>query len=563
MQITEDTTVDKLQRIAKKRFTSVDSENRRQYFEDLCALVTRENISLGFTDGGSRVIFGTDTGGQPRILISSEIPHSSFDTDLWSFLYQKSMCYHESAHVLYTDSETMKDRVEYWKGQGFADEFKRVHNIIEDIYIEAAISEVYDVREDFNTVNELLSERALQQYPFTMKIHHAIDAYLCSFFHDNGFIGKQGSEWKFEKVGDEHEFFDTVKPYIDNNLPPCLEVDDPEQRVHEISKFFSGLIPHYRVDDDTPERKGSAETGSGSAKEMEESPDIDLKPSADADPDDDGIEAELMELEASEEKESPDESMGKWKDAAGSSGSGLSVPEDPGRSEERDDWRASAENHSKTMERYLRNQLIMERKTEKRKKLRSGRLDSRSIPRAMRGNSNIFYRNRDPDEKDYSAAILLDQSGSMNEGETEAAVKASGACSFAFDAVGIDNCIVSIYTGESTLLKDFSEGPKNSLLFCNRSSGGTPLKQGLTMCRERLRQTGSHPFILVITDGEPAAEQAYLNEIRSTNMPVLGVYLSYDGLGYSGHAKNFHRLEVCQPNEVYDGLRRLISRSVI
>ena len=166
----------------------------------------------------------------------------------------------------------------------------------------------------------------------------------------------------------------------------------------------------------------------------------------------------------------------------------------------------------------------------------SGRYDSgRSTAYAV--GKTTYFRQRDfGGDRQYALIIVLDRSGSMTSGKNliNPAEKAVAQFALAAEEIGIDVSILDFYNGEIRVPAPFGTPIEHCAdsIVTGDATGGTPLSDALALGRERVKQEASrnlHPLMLVVTDGKPANDDAYLEELERTNQEipsVMGLTLS-------------------------------------
>jgi hypothetical protein len=192
----------------------------------------------------------------------------------------------------------------------------------------------------------------------------------------------------------------------------------------------------------------------------------------------------------------------------------------------REDAWAEARSDGHQLSRILDRRLQQERRSQWRHGRHRGRVDPRSLPRVVTNDPRVFRQRDDPNEKDYATAIVLDRSGSMS-GTIDHAERATVALAYGLEKLGIDTCVVDFRRGPR-LAKPFGASVEScrDALLTGETGGGTPLARTLRLVRERVRHRGGHPFGIVVTDGQPSDLDNYLDVLRTTRFPVLGVYLA-------------------------------------
>lgn len=230
------------------------------------------------------------------------------------------------------------------------------------------------------------------------------------------------------------------------------------------------------------------------------------------------------------------------------------------------DW-AQAQRDGQKLANILMEKLRQEEKNKTRRNQRRGDIDRAQLPGLVTsGNTRIFQKTEPGGKKDYSCMVVLDRSGSMGGRDIQVAQRAVGAFMFALDKVGIDVSLMDMYNNEARVVSPFGQNVKaaHGGIYSDESGGSTPLSDCLFVARERLKQRGGNPFVIVITDGHPDDNQQYMDELRQCHMPVLGVLLN---LGQDESSvpdwmeeqkQNYHRQNmVFNQNELQDALEEL------
>lgn len=197
----------------------------------------------------------------------------------------------------------------------------------------------------------------------------------------------------------------------------------------------------------------------------------------------------------------------------------------------RNAW-ANTRRQGTQLRQILEDQLRQERRSSWERGRPSGRVDPRSLSRIARSDPRIFRQRVSPDEKDYSAALVLDRSGSMS-GDIRHAEEATTALAYALEKIDIETCVIDMCHSKPRLAKPYGRDVEPSLdsLLTGETGGGTPLSDALRLARRRVEDREGTPFCIVVTDGQPDDQQDYVDELRATTFPVLGVYLAFKKTG--------------------------------
>lgn len=197
----------------------------------------------------------------------------------------------------------------------------------------------------------------------------------------------------------------------------------------------------------------------------------------------------------------------------------------------RDAW-PNTRRQGTQLRQILEDQLRQEQRSDWRRRRPSGQVDTRSLPRIAQSDPRIFRQRVSPDEKDYSAALVLDRSGSMSN-DIHYAEEATAALVYALEAIEIETGVLDMCNSRPRLAKPYGRQVESSLdsLLTGETGGSTPLSDAFRLARERVEQRDGTPICIVITDGQPDDQEAYLKELRSASFPVLGVYLAFGKVG--------------------------------
>jgi hypothetical protein len=167
---------------------------------------------------------------------------------------------------------------------------------------------------------------------------------------------------------------------------------------------------------------------------------------------------------------------------------------------------------------------------------RSGSFDSSRMIQADRGSARVFEQRHEGDTPDYEAYFILDRSGSMSAKFIPHAEHALASLAIALEDVGIDAEIVDFYRSggyasesDVRLVNSMSQDPEEEKgnIMSGAANGGTPLGEVVDLLADRI-EANSDPFVVIITDGEPASADRYLEAVQDLNdqgVEVLGVTL--------------------------------------
>jgi Mg-chelatase subunit ChlD len=581
------------------------SQKRRDELEKLAIMHTGQEVYVQISGSSAYADIAksdSEIGYTDRIIINVrlDIPEqkeTNLDEESWDYMVQKTDLYHELGHVLYTDWPSFENTL-LGDGQGnygVVDEhkamFKNWQNLIEDAVIERLLIDRFNLKSEFRITNENL----IKNNPpgNTVSLHEATSIALIEYKHPVGWIDDllDESNDDIEFLTDEEReiFVENVYPQIEDKVPDILDETDAEERnymIYELYKkigiFFDesvkpGMDENHTFNLPDDANKSEKQT-SGNNPDSGNIPDIDLEGSdAPGVAVDEDVQRDYSEkVETQKQSVQPNktqESVEEWSRAidteydATDTAMSLRMPDDPPEEGSFDDaTKQEAKRLSQPLARDLRQRLHHQQRTEKQRKKKSGKVDSTRLHKTSQGDTNVFKKTSDPDEKDYSCMIVLDRSGSMS-GEIVEAEKAVGALAFALEDVGVDVSVLSHLKTKGkvdiNLEKDFPEtvDEAEKKLFRGAQSGGTPLSDALMLGKARFNVSSSeHPFMIVVTDGEPDNRERYRDLLHQCDFPVLGVYIK-DGGGYSDNHMNeaayFHQLELREKKDVLEGVKHL------
>lgn len=576
-----------------------ESAERRDHLEKLAAMHTGQEVYVQISsDRAYADIAERDSrmGYTDRIIINVrlEIPEQSqtnLDDEVWDMMVQKTDLYHELGHVLYTDWPSYEDVLlgdengDYGVTEEHRIMFKNWADIIEDTTIERLLVDRFNIADDFRITNENM----IKNHPpdKMMSLHSAVSAALMEFKHPVGWIDQlldpDDPSHQFLTNDDWKTFTKDLYPVITDMVPDIIEETDAEKRNYMMYEFYRQVGVYFDqsvnpgMDEDNsfdfPTDHDPDDMGDGSKGQSPNQgqvpanvPDTPMK-SIDMDVQKDyskQVQQQKDQMDPNQKQEDL-ETWARVIDREYDEGTTMSlkVPNDPPDDGKFDSaTRHEAERLSKPLARDLQQRLKQQQRSKKQKKKKSGKVDSKRVHKTQQGSTNVFSKHSDPDKKDYACMIILDRSGSMRS-EMSEAEKAAGALSFALEDIGVDVGQLSFGGGNIHLEKDFGEtvDEAEKKMFRDYQSGGTPMSDALTLARGRLAMAGSHPFVIVITDGEPDHRERYRDELHQCDFPVLGVYIKSGGDFDEDHvneAAYFHALELRETSNVFDGVKNLV-----
>ncbi|MFB6282578.1 MAG: hypothetical protein ABEK59_01395 [Halobacteria archaeon] len=449
--------------------------------------------------------------------------------------------------------------------------YKYMWNILEDGAIERLLKQRFDIEDDLEALNRNLIENATPKNGAGFTYLRAIDWCLRGYVHDQSDVyedlkaGRKG--YSFNSPDDDHLMVDCAEPIIDDYADAIMQTDAPTERNRLYDQFFDEIADIY--EDDTDVNVQMHEVPDIMPDDADENDGTEGKPADVEEDDNDSDEEEAVvddyeKFELSLQREYQ-KNMERFTDEDGESKAtdieewvrvtdtdydlntlyGIEVPQS-GRSADKK-TKMEAEQVSRPIATEFEQRLKQEQRSRRQKGKRSGKLNTGSLHKTRQGDTKIFEQSTDPDEKDYSACVILDRSGSMRDMMSDAEV-AAGALIYALDDVGIDALQLSISSASGTVLeKTVNQDVEDAsdAMFCGKAGGGTPMTDGLILAKERLEDLGGNPFVIIVHDGHPDHQERYRDILEECNFPVLGVYLDEAGNFGEHHINDssyFHKL---------------------
>lgn len=176
---------------------------------------------------------------------------------------------------------------------------------------------------------------------------------------------------------------------------------------------------------------------------------------------------------------------------------------------------------------------------------RSGKLSKRRLTGVPVGQTSVFRRRRQPEQKDYDIILILDRSGSMVyttrvrerlgidddvPQPVELAEETVAAFALALEHPLIDAnvAILDFYDRTPRLIKPFATptGVVQDSLMASKAENGTPLTDVTDLATGWLTERGNDAIIITVTDGKAADVDAFQTAVSDTTIPVAGLTLS-------------------------------------
>ena len=579
------------------------SERRRRYLEMLAA-IHKPEIDLKI-DG--RQAFCRMVDGDTLIVVPAEEmpqPTTDFDGEVWDFLCQKAQTYHELGHHLFTDWPSLEDSRDQLDGI-HKEVSHKLWNTLEDAAIERILGQRFNIKDDLYIKNSnLLSDASAGMRGVKVDLLGAVMVAAMEFKHPVGTLAKLlddgDDEFTFKDDDMKDEFVSDILPELNSRAKEIKLENDPVERNRRIFDLYDDLVAplvdsSMRIPSEMDpilvllvEAENDRSEGTvfvTPAPNTDEGLDPQIEDPEEYEPPE--VDIEVVETETEEdmskasEEDDEGEKLTEEVEAYQEGIEELSKESQfshtvrlPGsydrdvRYHGNDDLRLEARAASKVLASELRQHLRQERRTGLVTGQRSGKIDQSRLRHYKRGDTRIFRRMDKPEEKDYTAFILLDRSGSMDiHGmDIEPVVIGTGALAYALEEVGIDVSIMSLCDDEPRVEVPLSGSVDgySEYLFTTASDGNTPLAQALAVTRKQVeKNAGSHPFVVVITDGAADDEDAYFEELEKCHFPVVGVSVGNEEEPpdwYDDQASYFHAITYVHFDDTLDGISQMIRR---
>ena len=583
------------------------SSRRRRYLEMLAA-IHKPDVNLKI-QGGKAYCRMVD-GDTLIVIPAEEMPQKAtdLDGDIWDLLCQKTQTYHELGHHLYTDWPSFEHHKNNLVEMNYESAFKHMWNVLEDAAIERILSQRFDIDRDLTVKNANIIEADPIDAPIDM--FGAIMITVMEYKHPVGNLARLLDDGNDDFVFDsdiEDTFREDVLPEVTERAEAIKSENDPVERTKMIWELWDEVvfphlpdIPHLpddlmmmvgqMVEPDSDLTEGVSFTmplpddlesevdeqiespdeyespqNPDELSELEEEYEEDMsKANSNDDDKDDEMEEEIESYqeavdELSEEQSDFDPEL--WLPGAYD----LIISMGDKSAEE---MQMAAEKASRKLASELRQNLRQERRNGVTTGQRSGKIDQNRVHLSQRGETRLFKRIDKPDEKDYSCVILLDRSGSMTDfgRNIKPVIEGVGALAYAMEEVGIDVSVMSLLDDRPAVEVPFagSVDQYGKYLFHESTAGRTPIAQALAMVRKQVeKRSNTHPFVVVVTDGEADDEPAYHEELEKCNFPVVGVSVGSGSTPddyYERQAGYFHAITYVDQYNTLDGISQMIRR---
>lgn len=593
MRLRPNTTVSQIRRKIGKsaRERKRTSEKRRRRLEKHGRWISGRDMEVQFQRKGASC---QPHPGSRDFLVKiptdeHDQPETDLDPEVWDFVFQKAELIHELGHVLYTDFDTMKeyaDRAEDEHGVHGLRLFKQLQNINEDGAIERQLAAAYNVGNDLQIKNANLLQSGepgvTDGHQQVHKLHHGIESFLMDTSkYDTGraaqLLDPADDGYVFED-DDLRERMVELLPMLKQMSEDIVTEPDPAERIRITYDYFEKLIDEIEDVGEITEDPLDwlSQLFPDDANVYVVKPGGEPPDDAEAlDPDEDDVVIVLdpdeaqqyaQSVDADDEDDENTDDVEAWQRAVEATGHRM-YTENTGDVDAAT-W-AKAQQYASRFEKELRRVLQQQRASATDVNQRAGRPDVQALWKLGYGESRVFQNERKPEEKTYSAVLLLDRSGSMG-GDLPApwiideAEAVTTALSMALEAVGVETAIVAV-AKDATLEKPFGvpTEQRKHVLCRNHSDGGTHLGKALALAKERLRQRQDSPLVFAVTDGEPSDDDRYEDELRSATFPVVGAYFGPERADPSDVRGYYHRIVTSDKDDLDRNVEGLIKRLVV
>jgi len=281
----------------------------------------------------------------------------------------------------------------------------------------------------------------------------------------------------------------------------------------------------------------------------------------------DEFDDKLDEIEDDDKIEETADDVSDYEDAADAEDMNLQVKvgeqtDDPGAR-----WQEAQQSGQRLAD-IFRDQLRQKQKNKVHRERRSGRFDSRRMVEADRGSAKVFKREDEGRDVKYETYFVLDRSYSMRGSDVVAAENAVATLMVALEEAGVKTELLDFYDDTPRVIKTRSQDvlEENSNIMRGRyaAEGGTPLGAVMQVLQGRLEGTYGEPFVIVVTDGAPNSQSAYIDALEQMDAPVLGVTVGRGGLDQQTRDRlfNFH-VQVPNKKDIKDKMYDLASNVML
>lgn len=164
-----------------------------------------------------------------------------------------------------------------------------------------------------------------------------------------------------------------------------------------------------------------------------------------------------------------------------------------------------AKRKSRSIAKIIEDHLHQAQRTRTKRDKLNGRFDSQNLIDAERGSPRVFKSDDKPDELDYNAVFLMDDSGSMGGERLQIATMAVASLVKGFEKAGISSTVFR-FAGKTDHIKNpFDDWDRvaNQLLAL-QTDGGTNMRSSLQRAAEIEEETEPETMLVSITDGKPS-----------------------------------------------------------
>lgn len=231
------------------------------------------------------------------------------------------------------------------------------------------------------------------------------------------------------------------------------------------------------------------------------------------------------------------------------------------------DEQRQIQSNAARLARRLRRRLQQRRRDTEHTRRHRGSFDRSRLVAAVRGQSNVFTRTEEGEDRQYTCAVVLDRSASMDGGAVTAAERGALTLATALESVGVSVAILDVYESTVRLVKTVAESTDaaHARVATGQTGGGTPLASALSVVRARFDEA-VNPFAIVVTDGRPDDTSAYTTTLDAVTFPVLGVYLTAESdpaRPVETDRPYFHQLAVVEEWDSLDRRLRQLTEQVL
>lgn len=318
----------------------------------------------------------------------------------------------------------------------------------------------------------------------------------------------------------------------------CDEVIKSDVEKGDVDSHDHGVSIPSEIDEDSEDQESEGEESEDSEQDEEIDPEEPEGIGSDGLDEDEldemmeDAEGEMEEEEGldSEEEQKADEMEEALKAAGAGPGGSIKLRNNP-RRDPSTDRISEAERRANGLEKIIKDEFRQRKRTGMKRNRKAGTFDADQMIDASRGSARVFKRRTKPEDPDFHAVILLDESGSMSGNDIMNASMATGMLACAFENSGIDTDVYR-FEDDAHLVKSHVESwhETSDLVMDSGVGGGTRLLDALGHTEDLIEERGAtNPVVITITDGRPSRSNSC--EEKISEMQATTLCLEIGGYG--------------------------------